>query len=109
MRISPWIGQYILNADGDPVPCDNILEWGKWMETADRHVADDELDGGVRVSTVFLGLDHAFHGPPPILWETMVFGGPHDQYMDRYSSREAAIEGHKRVVQMASSPTAEVT
>jgi hypothetical protein len=74
------------------------------METTRRHVAED-LDEGlaedadpakrIRVSTVFLGLDHAFRGGPPVLWETMVFGGVLDGEMDRYTSKAAAFAGHQ--------------
>jgi hypothetical protein len=40
------------------------MEWAEWIETAERHVANDLIDG-VRVSTVFLGLDHAFGSAVP--------------------------------------------
>lgn len=35
------------------------MEWGKFMETEDRIVKQEEIDG-VKILTVFLGLDHAF-------------------------------------------------
>ena len=61
--------QYVLDAGGEPVPEPDLLRWGAWFETADRHVADTTLtdaDGNaVRVSTVFLGLDHRFGPGPP--------------------------------------------
>ena len=65
---------YIL--DGKiPVPCDNIIEWGRWYEKADRHVGSN-LINGARISTVFLGMDHNWNeGGEPILFETMIFGG----------------------------------
>jgi hypothetical protein len=53
----------------------------------------------VEVSTVFLAIDHGFGGRLPVLWETMIFGGPHDQWCDRYISEEAATHGHDAVVQ----------
>ena len=56
--------KYILNENHDPVLCSDLMEWGRWLETADRHVAQDEI-GDVRVSTVFLGLDHNFGGGSP--------------------------------------------
>lgn len=87
--------RYILK-DGEAVPCEDLMEWGRWMQDADRTVAHDTL-GESRVSTVFLGLDHAFGGAIPILWETMVFGGPLDQEMDRYSSKAAAAVGHAKM------------
>lgn len=61
---------------------------------------DTERDG-VRVSTVFLGLDHSFGAGPPVLWETMIFGGDHDEYQERYTSYEDAVEGHARACAIA--------
>jgi len=97
---------YILDANGDPQPCDDIAVWGAWFERAtkdrSRIVAADKDEGPnggeVLVSTVFLGLDHNFsHAGPPVLWETLVFGGPLGDEMHRYSSREAALAGHQAV------------
>ena len=95
------IGRYILNANGDPEPCDDLMEWGTWIGRADRHLARDIIDG-VTVSTVFLGLDHAFGDATPILWETMIFGGPHDEYQERYSTRADALAGHERAKALVS-------
>ncbi len=88
--------RYILEG-GNPVPCGSLMEWGNWMEKADRHVALTEI-GDVKVSTVFLGLDHSFGGPTPILFETLVFGGEHDGDMNRYATREDAEQGHAQMV-----------
>lgn len=75
------------------MPCEE-LAWHGWFESAERHVGDDTIRG-VRISTVFLGLDHNFFGEgPPILWETMVFGGRLHGEMRRYSSRADAVRGH---------------
>ena len=46
------------------------------------------------VSTVFLGLDHAFDGGTPLLFETMIFGGEHDEYQERYATWDEAEAGH---------------
>jgi hypothetical protein len=91
---------YILDEAGNPQPCDDVLVWARWFQTADRHVAQDMDEGKdarpVRISTVFLGLDHSFNlAGPPILWETLVFGGPLDGEMIRYTSREKAWQGHQ--------------
>lgn len=93
-------GKYILNDSGKPVPAWSIEAWGRWFETADRTVAKEKV-GDCEVSTVFLAMDHRFADDgPPILWETMVFGGKLDQEQDRCSgSREQAEAMHARMVQ----------
>ena len=76
----------------------DLLKWGKWMETADRHVALTERDD-VRISTVFLGLDHSlWDGGPPILFETMVFINGDGGEMERYATWDEAVEGHANMV-----------
>jgi hypothetical protein len=77
-----------------PVAVDDVCEWAAWFETADRQVARDLTAGGAEVSTVFLGLDHSWTGPPPILFETMVFGGPLSDDQDRYATWDEAVAGH---------------
>jgi len=93
-------GRYVLDVDGrTPVEEPDLLAWGRWMETADRHVRET-MQGDNRVSTVFLGLDHQFGEGRPILFETMVFGGPHDGEQDRYSTWVEAAVGHERWVKL---------
>ena len=84
--------KYILDAAGNPQKAD-LETWAKWFETTDRHLAEDKI-GDVRVSTVFLGLDHSFFGGKPLLFETMIFGGNNDQYQARYPTKEEALAGH---------------
>ena len=67
---------------------------------SDRNVAKTRLPDGVNISTVFLGINRQWERGPPILYETMVFGGQHDEYTERYHTREEAINGHKSVVKM---------
>lgn len=51
------------------------------------------------VSTVWLGLDHAFGMGPPLIFETMVFGeGSSDLECERYSTEKQAREGHIAMV-----------
>lgn len=93
--------KYILNKEGNPEKIEDILEWGKYMESNNRHIAKDFINSDIMVSTVFLGLDHSFGGPIPILYETMIFGGKHDQYQKRYATKEEALEGHKKALALA--------
>lgn len=93
-------GQYILNGK-TPVECNDLMEWAKQMEGKNRVVEKSQF-GDVKVSTVFLGLDHSFGGGEPLLFETMIFGGEHDQYQDRYSTWDEAAEGHKKACELVS-------
>lgn len=100
--INPHL-HYMLDANGNVITTEDLFEWGIWLETADeqRRVAQDRDEGpdaqDIWVSTVFTGLDYNFFDDgPPILWETMVFGGPLDGKQERYASREAALLGHQR-------------
>ena len=79
---SPSDGLYILDGH-TPVPADDLLTWARWFQTANRQVADTSLTPHVRVSTVFLGRDHAVGGGVPLLFESMVFGGPCDGDQER--------------------------
>ena len=92
--------KYILEGK-EPKPIEDLIEWSQWFGTADRKVALTKLPNNVRVSTVFLGLDHNFAGGIPILFETMIFGGEHDQYQERYATWDEAEEGHKKAVVIA--------
>jgi hypothetical protein len=96
---------YILK-DGVPVLEPDLLTWAKWFEDGDkRRVALTEI-GDVRISTVFLGIDHSFGGGAPILFETMIFEGEHDQYQERYHTLEEAMIGHEKAVSLAKGETA---
>ncbi len=98
------MGYFILDKDNNPVSV-TFEEYVKWAYTKDgkekfdRRVAHTNI-GEVLVSTVFLGIDHSFMGGPPVLWETMIFGGPHNDYQERYTSRAAAEVGHMEAVNL---------
>lgn len=58
-----------------------------------------DVIGKSEVSTVFLGLDHSFiKKDVPILFESMIFEGPHNEYQRRYSTYDQALEGHNNLV-----------
>ena len=75
-------------------------EWRTmWGNPDARRVAKTEIDD-ILISTVFLGIDHNFIiKGPPILFETMVFGGNLDEELVRYCTYEEAERGHKNMVQ----------
>lgn len=90
---------YVLDGERVPRPVSS-REWGEWLEKNDGAVALDKV-GSLRVSTVFLGLDHDYTGQgPPLLFETMVFddGGAVDKYTRRWCTYREAEVGHAAVL-----------
>ena len=96
--------------DGKPM---TLLEWVALLESKraarapDGESSPDEdptrigLDhvDGIEISTVWLGIDHGFSDQgPPIIFETMIFGGEYDQHCWRYPTKEPALAGHVRIV-----------
>jgi hypothetical protein len=87
--------------DKVPVPINDCLAWARWM---DAHALDccqvaREYVGTVCIATDFLGINYAFgNRPDPILFETMVFGGPLDMEQLRYGTWSAAKLGHEIMV-----------
>ena len=100
---------YILNDADKPVPVENVTLWARLLQNmpvGQRRVASNFV-GDVRVSTVFLGIDHNFSlSGDPILWETMIFGGPEDGFQRRYTSKADAIVGHAEAMKLVSTPDA---
>lgn len=81
-------------------------EWMQWYEgsqfNGSRLVGWTQITSQVEVSTVFLGIDHRWIGKgPPIVFETMIFGGPLNHEQWRYSSWDDADAGHKAAVRKA--------
>jgi hypothetical protein len=94
---------HILDADNNIIEC-TMLTWARWIEedTGRRTVGWTQITSEVTVSTVFLGMDHRLWGKgPPLLFETMIFGGPLDEHMWRYSSYDDAQTGHAAAVRKA--------
>ena len=94
---------YILDENNKPVASASIIEAATWLDkNPERKAVKQEHINDVRISTVFLTLDHAWPKDDitPVLWETMIFGGEHDQYMDRYTSYEDALEGHQKALNL---------
>ena len=103
--------QYILDAELREIPCQDVIKWAMWCETADRHVGGDLL-GPYWISTVFLGLDHNYAmSGPPLLYETMIFkiiNPPHimQRYLiERYATWNEAKEGHDKAVEAVKAGT----
>lgn len=89
-------------------PLSDTLAWARLFDQRaksedDRwwRVGETKLGEDVKISTVWLGLDHQWYDGPPIIFESMIFGGSLDEEMVRYSTWEQAEEGHAMLVRKA--------
>ena len=89
-------GYYILDGH-EPVVCDEIAWACRNRDIEGRRVASTQV-ADASVSTIFLGSDYSFGSQPPLFFETMIFGGEHDEFCDRYSTWDDAQAGHDRIV-----------
>ena len=88
------MGDYYTRS-GEPMA---LNDWVKSFGDSDmKRVALDQV-GEAEVSTVWLGLDHSFGSGPPLIFETMIFGGERDGDQWRYPTEDTARAGHERVV-----------
>jgi hypothetical protein len=96
----------VLDANEQPVPADAltaaIFHEKHWKVARDRV-------GAVEISTVFLGSDCRLGRPTPwepavigqykpTLWETALLTAGDTRPVERYTSAQAAREGHARIV-----------
>jgi len=91
---------YILTEDKEvqQVDFETYAAWENAGGVRARCVRRTEV-GDAYVSTVFLMIDHRFgDAGPPVVFETMVFGGAYDQHQDRYTTYYDAVYGHQQVV-----------
>jgi len=110
--VDPVMGRPMyFDRQGQPI---TMRRWGELRETELEpdgcygstsyvRVGEDQV-GDARISTVWLGIDHGWgftRGDGdyrPIIFETMIFGGAHDNEMMRYSTEAEAIKGHGECV-----------
>jgi hypothetical protein len=99
---------FILDPDRQPIHVKDVLTWARWFQAANRNVEDSPWEsGGVRVSTVFLGINSNYCGvdAEPVLWETRIFGGEHDGYQRCYTADDDARTGHAMAILIAEGKT----
>jgi hypothetical protein len=73
--------------------------WYLMVETGEARESIDLR----KATKYFLAVDSSGNPcGPPILWGTMIFGGPNDKHEERYASREDAFAGHEKALARAS-------
>lgn len=83
--------------EGKPL---DLMQWVALLDDQAYRVVAQEQIGEARVSTVWLGSNHRYGPGAPLIFETMIFGGPHDGYCDRYPSEAMAREGHAHALRV---------
>jgi hypothetical protein len=84
--------------DGTPIT------FGQWTVLfqrfeAYRIVRQTWTHSGAWISTVWMGLDHAFGQGAPLIFETMAFHEGEDLECDRYATEAEAVAGHEAIVE----------
>jgi hypothetical protein len=77
----------------------SMAQWGELQTEDYKRVGLQAFEGGVSVSTVWLGLDHGGSRNAPLIFETMIFGPegyPYNECLMRYAVEAEAVMGHRR-------------
>lgn len=88
------MSDYYKLVDRVAVPCSAEEGLLGWRDPAQRRVALTYI-GDVKISTVFMPLNHQWGDGPPLIFETMVFGGPLDEEQERCSTWSEAEAMHE--------------
>ena len=88
----PFGGFQILDGDAMRPPTD-YAELETFLSSKDWIIEKTHV-GDAEVSTVFLKLEHG----GGMWFETMIFGGSHDEFCERYATRAEAEAGHAAIV-----------
>ena len=91
---------YYILVGHTPVAVNSLSEWQNYLHSVQHsglHLVAETIVGDAKISTSFSVFDLTF-GEPPLLFETMVLGGPHHRRMQRYSTWEQARNGHDDTV-----------
>ena len=88
-----------------PILEPDLLKWALWFEESNRRVMTDIMYVmhkkrvmRIVISTVFLGLDMGWKQDAPLIFETMIFGGPMDGDLDRCDTWDHAEGMHLQAV-----------
>ena len=88
-----------------------LQEWCKGIESRDRIIAqniilEDMTEGGLMLSTVFLGLEHGLDEQgKPLVFETMILTpNSHDVFCQRYATYAEAKNAHETLLEKVRDP-----
>lgn len=82
--------------NGDPI---TMEQWSELVGNLEYKRVAYTTMGEVVVSTVWLGMNHNFDDVgPPLIFETMIFGGDLADEQWRWATEAEALDGHEKVV-----------
>ncbi len=95
-NVRKFLRSYVAYYDrqGNPM---TLLEWGKKFEDREYQVVAQTKVHNYFVSTIWLGLNHAFGNSRPLIFETMIFNKGEEafsEFQQRYSTEKEAKAGH---------------
>ena len=92
-------GDRYYDREGRPI---GMMRWSELLGDEDYKILQQDVfvmaQEPVKVSTVWLGLNHNWTGGAPLIFETMIFGGTHDLMCWRASNEQDALEAHREAV-----------
>lgn len=107
-RLDGEWGMRHFDREGRPISMRDYVRLLEWNEGAYKRIEETTI-GSYWVSTVWLGLNHAFDEGPPMIFETMVFpqeDGVISDWADlevaRYTTESEARVGHAEMVERVS-------
>ena len=96
--VSDGMGHYIL-VENRPVRVYDMMEWLDFFSSGERVLGFSRVNG-IRISTIFMGLDNSFGAAPePLVFETMIMGGDNHGYIKRCATYDEAIVLHREIVE----------
>lgn len=101
---------YTLDEDGIPVGTFDTQGWARWMDGSESRREESRywshtLTNGLRVTTIFLGIDQGFgtvgNIGPPLLWQTVIVEDNRVRWETLYSRLDDARRGHADALELA--------
>jgi hypothetical protein len=95
---------YMLDEFNNPVKVERTVtgvdRWCDWLLSENR-VVSQSVSGDVKITTTFTGMNMPPYPEPPLLWQTVIEGGPRDGQTLRHASLADAEYAHFALWTMA--------
>lgn len=103
--LSKPITKHLFVLDGKKVvPCRCLSDWGEmWTNNSKARTVAVTYANEYTVSTMFVGMESFEYDEKgnPLVFETMIFGGKHDEHCYKHGTWEDAELGHIEAVKIA--------